>query len=164
MTDLPTRHATKNDAHEMLRLVRVMWSDFGYSNVPAGEWEENFHHIFNEKIETDRDYRVVVIENPQSSNELIAMGIGIIQQVTPAFWITNGKMGYLQWFSTETSWRGQGLATKILNELMQWFDENDVTRVQLHSSSPAESLYRKHGFEDTNFPNLWWAKPSTEVE
>jgi GNAT superfamily N-acetyltransferase len=162
LTEIKTRLANENDADEIVRLAYLMWSDFGFPEVP-NDWEKSFHQFFKHFVD-DPNFRILVCDNPDKQDQLTAMGIGIIYQVTPAFWLPSGKMGYLQWFSTDTEWRGRGLASQILNELIEWLEESGVTRIQLHSSKFGESLYRKAGFGDTQFPNLWWQKPGTTID
>ncbi len=162
MTELKPRDATTNDIDEILRLAYAMWSDFGL-NIPHGDWEEASRVFMTSRLGSG-DYRILVIEDPKQPGHLIACGVGLLFDLTPAFWLPNGRMGYLQWFYTEPEWRKKGLSSSILDEFTDWFSDHDIDRVQLHAAPMAEKLYRQRGFENSKYPNLWWVKPGTRVE
>jgi predicted GNAT family acetyltransferase len=61
---------------------------------------------------------------------------------------------------TEHAWRGLGLATRIVAELLAWFTARDVHKVDLHASAAGEPIYRRLGFADAQFPELRWRAPS----
>lgn len=149
---MDTRLAIPDDADEVLRLAHVMWREFDIE-YDGGEWENEFRSFFRRRVGSD-NYRVYVIDNPDEAG-LISCGIGLIHELTPAFWLPNGRIGYLQWFSTDPEWRNRGLGSTILDKFIAWFREERLTRVHLHAHKPAIPMYRRAGFEDTSYPNLW---------
>lgn len=158
MTELPLRQASAADAEELLRLWHAMWADFGFT-TSSDAWEDEFRLFFLANIGTDT-YRVLVADHPVGSG-LVACGIGVITQVTPAHWLTTGKLGYLQWFYTAPDFRRQGVAGRIVRQLQDWLLENGVHRAHLHASPDAEQTYKGLGFENSDFVNLWWSAPGT---
>lgn len=99
--------------------------------------------------------RVYVAESPTGTGHLVACGAAWRYQLLPAFWLPTGWMGFLQWFYTSREWRGRGLASQIVTSCVQWLTAQGCSRVQLHASPAAENLYRRLGFGDSSFPNLW---------
>ena len=57
---------------------------------------------------------------------------------------------------TDDVHRRQGMARVVFAELMAWFTELGVTRVDLHASSMGEPLYRQLGFTENSEPELRW--------
>lgn len=147
------RAADADDATEIIRLARLLWEDMDLS-VAGGDWEDRAREFFVEGLRAG-SLNAFVADSPDEPGRLIACGIGLVYSVMPAFWLPTGRMGYLQWFSTERPWRGRGLGAEILRCLLEWFAREQVTRLQLHASGDAERLYRRHGFVDTAYANLW---------
>jgi GNAT superfamily N-acetyltransferase len=154
------RPAGPDDAGEVLRLAYVMWEDMGIGGRP-GEWEVDYQQIFAEEIAGPR-LHVAVAEHPDEPQRLIACGAAWTYRLLPSFWLTNGSMGYLQWFYTDRPWRRRGIATAVLDDCIAWLRVQGCTRIQLHSSPAAEALYDKIGFEPTSFKNLWLRVPPLE--
>lgn len=159
--EFPIRLATKEDTDEILRLARAMWAEWNVE-APDGPWLENARTMISTRNGTD-GYRVLVVDDPNDPSRLISMGIAVTYDLTPAIWLPNGKMGYLQWFYTHPDFRKQGIATDMVQQFLDWFNENNVTRVQLHASKMAQSLYATNGFEESDFVNMWWMAPNTHV-
>jgi GNAT superfamily N-acetyltransferase len=159
MADVPSpsiRLAGSDDFPEILRLALLLWDDMGFAGINKDSaWTQSAQDFFSDGVAAGTT-RAFVASDPGDPQHLIACGIGVIMRQMPAHWLPNGKMGYLQWFSTEATWRKLGLATDILEALMKWFNESDVMRVQLHGSEAGLSIYRRAGFEDTAYPNLWF--------
>lgn len=147
------REASSRDIPEVIRLAKLLWGDMELP-AQAGDWERNAQAFFDETL-FDGSTCVLVVDDPDDSSRLIACGIGVTYRVSPAFWLANGKMGYVQWFYTDPSWRRQGIAGAILDRLIAWFRAKEVTRVQLHSAPDAVSVYRARGFEPTMYDNYW---------
>jgi GNAT superfamily N-acetyltransferase len=148
---------TVNDVPEVIRLAKLLWDDMDLPQH-AGEWEDNAG-LFFERALDDGSTRLLVADDPNDLGSLVATGIALIYQQTPAYWLPNGKMGYVQWFYTASQWRRQGLAGEILDDFIDWFRRNDVLRVQLHSSADAVSFYEAKGFEPTMYGNYWLHLP-----
>jgi GNAT superfamily N-acetyltransferase len=149
----PIREAGPNDAGEILRLAYLMWEDMGVHPQP-GNWEVEYQKVFAAQVQGQR-MRAFVVENPGKPGSLIACGVAWHYPLLPAFWLVSGQMGFLQWFYTDRNWRRRGIASAVLDTCVAWLMQQGCTRIQLHSSPNAESLYINSGFEETYFKNLW---------
>ncbi|MGH3803888.1 MAG: GNAT family N-acetyltransferase, partial [Pseudonocardiaceae bacterium] len=103
--------------------------------------------------------RVLVAHPPQAPLELVACGVGWVHQLLPAYWLINGKAGYLQSLYTSPGWRDRGIASEIARQLIEWLRQASCTRVQLHADGKAAAIYRRLGFEPTRYENFWLRLP-----
>jgi len=147
------REGTADDAREVIRLAKLLWQDMQLP-LQAGEWEDNAAEFFRGSLDGG-SVRLLVADDPRTPNAIVATGIGLIHQQSPAYWLPNGKLGYVQWFYTVPEWRKQGLASEILDDLITWFRRNEVIRVHLHSARDAVALYEAKGFVPSHHDNYW---------
>lgn len=154
-----TRSATPDEyirlvelTHEMYNAIDVNSTSFETSTV----WEQGAVQWLEQAVKDGVAEAAVAYDS--ATNSIVASGIGIIYKDIPQPWLPNGKMGYIRWMSTSEEFRGYGVGEKVLNHLINWFTENDVIRVQLHASDKAIEFYKQHGFEETNYTNMWWRK------
>lgn len=80
---------------------------------------------------------------------VIACAIGIIDQRAPAVDTLNGLSGWVQSVVVSPQWQGNGLAIRLMHNLIFWFNEKDVRTIYLQTTPLAESLYRHLDFEDS---------------
>ena len=94
------------------------------------------------------DVHIVISKN--DDEEIISMGIGIIDNRAPVQGSLNGKSGWISSLIVHPSYRKQGLGKETLNTLIKWFDMNYVSKIILHSTKEGEFLYNKLGFLKDN--------------
>lgn len=152
------REAVASDADEILRLAYEMWKTFPFEANDDKSWHDKYREVFTRLTHENR-LRAYVVDDPHTDGRLIACGVGLWYEVLPAWWIRNGRLGYLQWFSTEPAWRNQGLGDRILAACRTWLVDQGCTRIHLHSAPRAESLYERKDFERNGFANMWWRAP-----
>lgn len=167
--DLPdpyhVRVGGRHDDAEVLRLAHLMWESMGLEVAPDGpgpDWRDDYARVFDGAMR-DGTMRAFVVDDPDEPSRLVACGVAWMYQLLPAPWLTNGRMGYLQWFSTEPDHRGRGIATRVLEACRDWLVAEGCTRIHLHASPSGEQMYRSLGFGDSYFPNLWYSAPGTDV-
>lgn len=147
------RLAEEKDVDEVLRLATLMWEDMELTPT-SGPWEKEYRRVFYESLQSE-SIRVFVADHPTEDGRLIACGIALYYQLMPAYWLTNGRMGYLQWFSVDREFRGEGIGTRILETARNWLVEAGCERMHLHSSPKAMALYERGGFSPSYFTNMW---------
>jgi GNAT superfamily N-acetyltransferase len=153
--EVQLRAATAHDIDEIIRLAHVMWRAMGYS-PDNDSWQAATRSVLHSGFEHDT-FRCVVAEDPNDAKHLVACGIATYYMRTPAFWLPNGRMGYVQWMSTEPDWQRKGLARRILDDLVAWLRSNEVARIELHATDDGVALYEAAGFGPSAFPNMWLA-------
>ncbi|RMR22675.1 hypothetical protein ALP90_02221 [Pseudomonas amygdali pv. ulmi] len=78
--------------------------------------------------------------------EVVACATGLIDSRPPAPDCLSGWCGWVQSVVVSPPCRRQGMAERLMHELLQWFAERGVTKVLLETTPAAEALYRKLGF------------------
>ena len=58
----------------------------------------------------------------------------------------DGRVGYVQWMSTDPAYRRQGLGRGVLRALLAWFEGGGIDNVELHASPDGAPLYKAEGF------------------
>jgi GNAT superfamily N-acetyltransferase len=150
------RRATHLDAK---RVAEARATSFGTRSAPPGVVEA-VAAILAEHLALG-DYGCWVVE---SSNEVVAFGIGMIHQHLPVDHNPSGRWGYIQSMATHPSYRRKGYATAVLQALQEWFRQVDVPSAMLIATTEGEPLYRKHGFGDHRFGTsmIWFADNLSE--
>ncbi|MFG1999296.1 GNAT family N-acetyltransferase [Spirillospora sp. NPDC048911] len=150
------RPATVDDIPELTRLRELLFRRLVDSDnpAPAWEWREQFATDMKERL-GGRELGVFVVDG--DDGELAACGIGVLQYRLPTPYQANALAGYVLGMVTDPSYRGQGYARLVMKELLNWFAENDVARVELHATPEAAPLYRSMGFRDHQIALTWHA-------
>src|SRR5439155_17015968 len=58
----------------------------------------------------------------------------------------NGLEAYVMNMYTVPDWRGQGLATRLLAEVIAYAKRTPARRISLHSTDAGRTIYRRAGF------------------
>ena len=134
-----------------MRLAAVMFNAMGL-DTSAPEWQEAGRHVTTRRLGSG-DMAAWVIDGDEPGH-LIAAGAGIINQRLPGPRNPSGRVGYLQWVATEAGYRRQGLARQVMQGLLGWFAEQQISVVELHATADGEPLYRSLGFGSPPNPQL----------
>jgi ribosomal protein S18 acetylase RimI-like enzyme len=95
-----------------------------------------------------------------SGDGLVACGIGVIEQRLPSPYNRAGRVGYIFGIVTDRAHRGRGHARAVMRDLLAWFDERGIERVDLHASDEGIPLYRSLGFTEHPEPTLTRRPPT----
>lgn len=162
MKDLSTRRkalsskcvtAGTADIEGLIRLRKLLLSD-GDAHYCANSREEDLawqlhyqkwlHQKLNKPI---GNVKIVVIHD--DANNVIACATGILDERAPMPGILNGVQGWIQSLVVVPEWRGNGLASLLLNALFSWFSSREVRKVVLQTTPAGDALYRKFGFKNS---------------
>lgn len=69
-------------------------------------------------------------------------------QYPPSYSNTTGRIAYVTNIYTQDAYRRQGIATKLLEYIMEEIKKRDYKFVRLHASSQGKNLYERIGFVD----------------
>jgi GNAT superfamily N-acetyltransferase len=67
----------------------------------------------------------------------------------------SGKEAYVMNMYTVPEWRGKGVATALLQEILQFVKVNTIPRVWLRTTQDAKHLYEENGFTATKDEMEW---------
>jgi GNAT superfamily N-acetyltransferase len=99
------------------------------------------------------------LASPATDLSRVIGGAGVqLRQVLPHpssngdLWVgvAEGRHAIIINVFTDPAWRRQGLALKLIREIINWSRAERLDRLVLHSSDAARSLYQRLGFVCTN--------------
>jgi GNAT superfamily N-acetyltransferase len=140
------RPARADDAREVIRLAEVMFRSLGLTELDEDvwvRWRASAARAVSARLGVD--LAVIVAEDPGERGRLVACGVGAISERLPGP-AADGRVGYVQWMSTEPAFRRRGLGRAVLRALLEWFESQGVDNVELHASTAGAPLYRSEGF------------------
>ena len=144
------RFADAHDISETIRLAGLMYQAMGL-DPSARDWQIAAREAL--QLRLGDDVAVFVVDAPAMPGRLAACGAASIATRLPGPSNPSARFGYLQWVSTDSEWRRQGMARAVTVALLQWLRERGVRSVELHATSTGEPLYRSLGFvEGQNRP------------
>ena len=146
------RLAVPSDAPELLRLAAMMYATMGV-DVSGREWRENATKLLAERLGGD-DVVAFAVDDPAGGGKLVACGGAAIIQRLPGPSTPTGRWGYVQWMATDPEYRRRGLASALLNAIVEWLEARGVENIELHATPAGEPLYRSFGFGDPPSPEL----------
>lgn len=81
------------------------------------------------------DVVAFVVNHPHAPGRLAALAAGSVADRLPVPGNPSGRIGYVQWVTTDTGWRRRGLAREVTATLLDWFDSAQVLVTELHTSA-----------------------------
>jgi ribosomal protein S18 acetylase RimI-like enzyme len=147
------REATPDDIPALARLRGRMFDELAgdFGPAPYGdEWQDSFETVMKEQLAGDT-MRVVVVDGDDGP---VSCGVGVIDQRLPSPYSLTGRTGYVFGIITEPAYRRRGHARAIMEDLLAWFDEHGLERVDLHAAPDGRPLYYSMGFTDHPEPTL----------
>lgn len=115
---------------------------------PGDDYWERFRPAAAQAMRDRRDDDVVVfvVDHPDDRARLVACGAAVVITRLPSVGQPDGRLGYIQWMSTDLDFRRRGLARNVLRELLAWLEARGIDNVELHASPEGAPLYRSQGF------------------
>ncbi|WP_405708418.1 MULTISPECIES: GNAT family N-acetyltransferase [unclassified Streptomyces] len=154
------RQAVEDDIAELQRLRAMLFDDLGgdfFDPASGGDdWLGALAVVLKEQLSANSGTDAVRILVVDGGSGLAACGIGTIEQRLPGPHLSNGRIGQVIGVVTDPGYRRLGHSRSIMQELLGWFRERDVARVDLYASCEGEPLYRELGFTDHPDPSLYW--------
>lgn len=115
-------------------------------SVESFDLKPNLFKFYTEQLISDNFAIFGFIDN----NRIIATGSLSIMYKPPYYNCPNGKIGLLSSMYVDPSYRRQGLATKMLDKIVEYAKENDCSLIHITASKMGELLYTKYGFIKKN--------------
>ena len=117
--------------------------------------DEDLRRFFNEKMRSGELIEWVAEtedgeESPDSKGRIIATGAVMFMDYPPAFTNPTGRKAYVCYMYTADEYRGQGIASEIMNKLEGEARRRGLTKLVLHASKMGRIAYARNGFEETD--------------
>ena len=137
------RKANIKDVNELVNLRKKRLLDEG------GNEEQNIdmqlNEYFLENIVDNTFISWIAIEN----NKIIATSGLCFYQLPPTFSNPSGKVAYITNMYTEKQFRRRGIASKLLEKVINEARLLNYKIIRLHASLDGRKLYLKYGFNDS---------------
>ena len=124
---------------EMLREVNILSNDYVFS--------EDFCVYSREYFLSDNHTTVLAFDG--KINEPIGCATLCYMEFIPTFSHPTGKRSHLMNVYTAPDYRGQGIARRMVEMLMEEARRRGVTEISLDATASGRPLYRKLGFRDS---------------
>ena len=114
--------------------------------VESFDLKPNLFKFYSEQLISDNFAIFGIIDN----NKIIATGSLSFVYKPPYYNCLSGKIGLLSSMYVDPDYRRQGLATKMLDKIVEYAKENDCSLIHITASKMGELLYTKYGFIKKN--------------
>ncbi|MEC1069667.1 GNAT family N-acetyltransferase [Priestia megaterium] len=138
------RKATVNEIDQLIYLRKKQLVDEGIE--PNQEIDTELKEFFTNKMSDGSLVEWVVEDN----NEIIATGAIVFFEFPPTYTNKSGKKAYVTNMYTKESYRGQGIATKLLTKLVAEAKTAGIIKIWLGASKLGRPVYKKFGFKETD--------------
>jgi len=86
----------------------------------------------------------------ESDSIVIASAAAIFYNFPPTYTNISGKKAYITNMYTSPEYRGKGIATSLLNKLVEDIQQAGIEKIWLGASKLGRPVYKKFGFKETD--------------
>ncbi|WP_195267838.1 GNAT family N-acetyltransferase [Eubacterium sp. 1001713B170207_170306_E7] len=109
---------------------------------PIFSIDDELRAFFRESFKNKTMMEILAVED----EKIAATGAVIFYAYPPSYSNKTGMSAYITNMFTEPAYRGQGIATKILDMLVKEVKNSGVTIIRLRASKFGMPVYKKYGF------------------
>jgi ribosomal protein S18 acetylase RimI-like enzyme len=142
MRDFLIRRATSQDIPVLVDLRLKMQQETGHLTKRLAELGHATREYLREALPAET-FLVWVVE---ARAQIVATSGLIFFHKPPSERNLSGIEAYILNMYTLPEWRGQGIATALLNTMMAFIKETEAHRVWLYATHDGKPLYEKAGF------------------
>lgn len=137
--------ATKDDINELIRLrIAYMMDDFGsVSEDERIALEKQLPDYFSRKLGSE-----LIAFVARDEKRIVSVAYLLIIEMPANLMLLNGIYGDVLNVYTEPEYRGKGLATRLMNNLIEYGKKAGLGRIDLLATGDGYPIYKKVGFED----------------
>ena len=139
------REATKKDIPELIRLrIAYMADDFGsVSETEREGMEKHLPDYFRRKLGSE-----LIAFVAEDKERIVAVVYLHIIEMPANSILLNGLYGEVLSVYTEPEYRGKGLCTKLMNNLIEYGKNRGLGRIDLSATKEGHPIYARLGFKD----------------
>ena len=147
MSEVVFATAGKDDIEELIRLrLAYIAEDFGSVN-------ENERRAIEEQLPDYFERRLgkeLIAFVARAEGRLVAAAYLLIIEKPANPSMLNGLVGEVFSVFTEREYRGRGISTRLMSDMINYARENNLCHIDLKATDEGYSLYKKLGFMDMN--------------
>lgn len=139
--------AGKNNIDELIRLrLAYMNDDFGsVSEHEKNCMETQLKDYFARKLGTE-----LIAFVARDNEKLVAVAYLLVVEMPANSGLLSGLYGVVMNVFTEPEYRGQGICTKLLQNLIEYGKSHGLGRIELSATENGYPIYKKLGFTEKN--------------
>ena len=139
--------ANNKDISELTRLrIAYIMDDYGsISEDDQHAMEVQLPNYFERKLGKD-----LIAFVARADGQMVATAYLLIIEKPANPSMQNGLVGEVLSVFTEKEYRGQGISTRLMNDVVNYAKENRLCYIDLKATEEGYSLYKKIGFEERN--------------
>ena len=140
--------ANKEDIDELVRLrIAYMIDDFGsITDYEKEAMEKQLPDFFQRKLGTE--LVAFVARDAKDEKKLVSVAYLLIMEKPANPFFPNGLDSEVLSVYTEEEYRGKGICTQLMKNLVEYAKEEEVCRIDLIATEDGYPIYKKIGFED----------------
>ena len=136
------RKATIEDLQVIVELRKKQLVDEG---IEANQnIDKELKKFFQQTLQSNSLIQWLVIDR----EEVIATGAIVIYEFPPSYTNKSGKKAYVTNMYTKRDYRGKGIASKLLKQLVEEARSLEITKIWLGASKLGKPVYKKFGFRE----------------
>ena len=139
--------AGKDDIEELIRLrLAYMNDDFGsVSEHEKNCMETQLKDYFARKLGSE-----LIAFVARDNGKLVAVAYLLVVEMPANSGLLSGLYGVVMNVFTEPEYRGQGICTKLLQNLIEYGKSHGLGRIELSATENGYPIYKKLGFTEKN--------------
>ncbi|GFZ32947.1 N-acetyltransferase [Clostridium zeae] len=138
------RKANISEIEQLSELRKKQLADEGIE--PTIDIDEELKTFFYNKLSDGTLIQWVV----EGNGEIIATAAIVFYEFPPTYTNKNGKKGYVTNVYTKDNYRGKGIATTLLDKLVEEAKIAGVTKLWLGASKLGRPVYKRFGFKEND--------------
>jgi len=140
--------AEKTDIDELIRLrIKYMIDDFGSVSEEEREgMEKQLPDYFRRKLEDE-----LIAFTARENDRIVAVAYLHIIEMPANSILLSGLYGDVLSVYTEPEYRGKGLCTQLMKNLVEYGRKRGLGRIDLSATDAGYPIYKKIGFEDKEY-------------
>jgi len=134
------------DLEELIHLKLLMFEDAGYEKILASDAKELILDDYKALYKDNKAQHFIIKKN----EKIVAMVGAFIKSDLPYRYYKTPYYGFIGDVYTVKGYRGNGFATLLTNQALEWLSNKEVESIRLLASKDASKLYEKFGFKVTD--------------
>lgn len=141
--DIGIRYAAAADVRTLVDFRTAMFRDMGWTDeARLAELAPRYAEYVREAAARG-DFIAWIAEQ---DGETVGGAALLWERVPPTVRNLSGRQAYLLSVYVEPEWRRQGIAGRLVGEVVRYARENGAEVISLHYSPAGKGLYEQHGF------------------
>jgi len=137
------RRATLDDLETLVTLrLMLEYEDHPANEQPPAEVKRALHTYLAEALPSEQ----ILIWVAETEGKIIATSGLIFFQKPPTEYNLSGREAYILNMYTLSEWRGQGIATALVQTILAYVRQTQTRRIWMYATPAGKPLYEKMGF------------------